>query len=162
VIERYAVLVSRIRQELAEVEQIVARAERAVGAARQRPEDQDLYLDSAALSLHDFYAGLERVFRQIAATVDGSVPSGQEWHRELLRQMTVTLPDIRPEVLSAESAKTIEEYLSFRHVVRNVYAFEFDLERIARLVENARPSFEHVRAELLAFAGFLDQLVQTE
>ena len=94
-IERYAVLVGRIRQELKDVERTVARAERAVAAARQRPEDQDLYLDSAALSLHDFYAGLERVFRQITATVDGSVPPGQESHSELLRQMTVTLPDIR-------------------------------------------------------------------
>ena len=114
------------------------------------------------MNLHDLYAGLERVFRQIAATVDGSVPSGKEWHRELLRQMTVNLPDIRPQVLSAESANTIDEYLSFRHVVRNVYAFEFDLERIARLVQNARPCFESMRVELLAFASFLDQLVQNE
>ena len=35
-----------------------------MAAARQRPEDQDLYLDPAALSLHDFCAGLERIFRQ--------------------------------------------------------------------------------------------------
>jgi hypothetical protein len=161
-IERYAVLAVRIRQELVDVERIVARAERAVAAARRRPEDQDLYLDSAALNLHDLYAGLERVFRQIAATVDGSVPSGQEWHRELLRQMTMTLPDIRPQVLSAESATAIDEYLSFRHVVRNVYAFEFDLERIARLVQNARPSFARVRVDLLAFASFLDRLVQND
>lgn len=102
-IERYAVLAVRIRQELVDVERIVDRAERAIAAARRRPEDQDLYLDSAALNLHDLYAGLERVFRQIAATVDGSVPSGKEWHRELLRQMTLTLADIRPQVLSAES-----------------------------------------------------------
>jgi hypothetical protein len=72
--ERYAVVAGRIRQELVELEQVVARTERAIAAAGQRPEDQDLYLDSAALNLHDFYAGLERIFRQIAATVDQSVP----------------------------------------------------------------------------------------
>jgi len=158
--ERYAVIAGRIRQELTELERVVARTERAMAAARQRPEDQDLYLDSAALNLHDFYAGLERIFRQIAATVDQGVPSGHDWHRELLRQMTVSLPQIRPQVLSVESAKTIDEYLRFRHVVRNIYAFEFDPERIEHLVQRLRPSFEQMRIELLAFAEFLEQLVQ--
>jgi len=154
-------MAARIRQELAELERVVARTERAIAAARQRPEDQDLYLDSAALNLHDYYAGLERIFRQIAATVDQSVPSGHDWRRELLRQMVVSLPQIRPQVLSAEAAKAIDEYLRFRHIVRNIYTFEIDPDRVEDLVQRLRPSFEQTRTELLAFADFLEQLVQT-
>jgi hypothetical protein len=161
-IERYAVTAGRIRQELASIAQVVERAERAIVAARQQPEEQDLYLDSAALNLHDFYAGLERIFRHIAANVDQSVPSSHEWHRELLRQMNMALPQIRPQVISEETLKILDEFLRFRHVVQNVYAFEFDPERIERLVERLRPSFEQVQAELLAFADFLDRLAQTE
>ena len=159
-IERYAVVASRIRQELANLERVVARAERAMKAARLRPEEQDLYLDSAALSLHDFYAGLERIFRHIAATVDQSMPSGPEWHRELLRQMNVALPEIRPQVTSDETVQAVDEYLRFRHVVQNVYAFEFDPERIERLVQRLRPSFDQAHVELLAFADFLDKLAR--
>lgn len=158
--ERYAVVAGRIRQELTELERVVARAERAIASARGRPEDQDLYLDSAALNLHDFYAGLERVFHHIAATTDRSVPAGRDWHRELLRQMGVALPRVRPEVLSAATVKALDEYLRFRHVVRNIYTFEFDPERIGRLVQRLRPSFEQVRTELLAFADFLECLAQ--
>ena len=161
-IERYAVVASRIRQELKDIERVVDRAQRAVAASRQRPEDQDFYLDSAALNLHDFYAGLERIFEHIAANVDRSVPSGQDWHRELLRQMAVDIPQIRPQVLSRASAGTIDEYLRFRHVVRNIYAFEFDPERIGRLVRNLRSSFEQVQTDLLSFAEFMDKLAQTE
>jgi hypothetical protein len=40
VIERYALVAGRIRQELTELEQVVARAERAVAAARRRSENQ--------------------------------------------------------------------------------------------------------------------------
>jgi hypothetical protein len=65
-IERYLVLAERIRQELTDVERVIERAERAMAAARQRPDDQDLYLDSVALNLHDFYVGLERLFHLIA------------------------------------------------------------------------------------------------
>ena len=60
-IEAYLLLADRIRQELSDLEQVVARAERAIQAARRQPEDQDLYIDSAALNLHDFYAGLELI-----------------------------------------------------------------------------------------------------
>jgi hypothetical protein len=129
-------------------------------AARHHPEDQDLYLDSAALNLHDFYAGLERIFRHVAATVDQSMPSGPEWHQELLHQMHVSLPEIRPQVISGETVQAVDEYLRFRHVVQNVYAFEFDPGRIERLVQRLRPSFERVHVELLAFANFLDNLAQ--
>ena len=58
----YLILADRIRQEFVELARIVNRSERAVRAARERPEDQDLYVDAAALNLHDFYAGLERIF----------------------------------------------------------------------------------------------------
>ena len=161
-IERYAITAGRIRQELTNLEQVVERAERAVAAARQRPEEQDLYLDSAALNLHDFYAGLERIFRHIAANVDRSVPSGHDWHRELLRQMNVAMPQLRPRVVSEHTLRSIDEFLRFRHVVQNVYAFEFDPERIERLVQRTRPAFEQIQAELLAFADFLDGLAQAE
>ena len=89
-IGRYGVVAGRICQELEVLDRVVARTERAIAAAQQRPEDQDLYIDAAALNLHDFYAGLERTFRLIAAVVDQSVPSGHDWNRELLRLETLT------------------------------------------------------------------------
>jgi hypothetical protein len=157
-IPSYLDLVDRIHQELQELENVVARAERGIEAARQRPEDQDLYIDSAALNLHDFYAGLERIFQQIGATVDGNIPAGSNWHRELLKQMEADLPDVRPPVLSVTTAETLDEFLRFRHVLRNVYAFQFDPERVARLVKQMRPAWMHVQQELSAFAVLLEQV----
>jgi hypothetical protein len=158
--EQYRVLAGRIHRELEELGRVVTRAERALEAARQRPEDQDLYLDSAALNLHDFYSGLERVFSLIASSVDESVPRGHEWHRELLRQMGTDIPQVRPAVLSAQTVQDLEEYLGFRHVVRHIYAFEFDFERVERLVRHLRPLFERVSTELEAFANLLERLSQ--
>ena len=96
-IGRFATVAARIRQELEDLERVVNRAERGMTNARRHPEDSDLLLDGVALNMHDFYAGLERVFRQIAATVDGSVPGSPDWHRDLLRQMRTELPRIRPQ-----------------------------------------------------------------
>lgn len=161
-ISEYLDLVARIHQELGDLAGVVARAERGIQAARRRPEDQDLYMDSAALNLHDFYAGLERIFQQIGSTVDGNIPAGHNWHRELLQQMHSGLPELRPPVLSAEAAWMLDEFLRFRHVVRNIYAFQFDPERIARLVSQMHPTLIQVQTDLSAFALFLEQVAKEE
>jgi hypothetical protein len=50
----------------------------------------------------------------------------------------------------------LDEYRGFRHIVRNVYAFRFDQIKIEKLVQEAPAVLSQVRAELLAFADFLD------
>jgi hypothetical protein len=69
------------------------------------------------------------------------MPSGRNWHRDLLNQMGSALSELRPRVLSAATIQALDEYRRFRHVVRNVYAFEFDATRVEPLIDNLRSSF---------------------
>ena len=158
----YAVLAARVRQELVDLERVVSRAERAMAAAGQRAEDQDLFLDSVALNLHDFYTGLERILHQVAQTIDETVPLGRNWHRELLENMTVEVLDVRPPVLTRQTADGVVEYLRFRHVVRNIYTFQLDPERLGNLVWGLRQAFGLARNDLDSFCGFLDGLASDE
>ncbi|MBI2901297.1 MAG: hypothetical protein HYY17_14025 [Planctomycetes bacterium] len=161
-IERYKAAAERIRQTCADLDEIAGRARRAVAAMRRRVEEMDLLADSAALSLHDFYTGLERLFHHVAATIDAKVPTGAPWHRELLEQMVGEMPGLRPAVLSQASVQGIDEYLRFRHVVRNVYSFVFDPARIETLVDRLGSLLPRLREELEAFAGFLDKVSQDD
>ena len=155
---RFAVLAGRIRQDVAVLELVVVRVERAVQARDQHSVEQDLLLDAVALNLHDFYSGLERIFAHIASSIDQSVPTGPEWHRELLRQMTIELPGLRPAVLTSELAAEIDEFLRFRHVVRHNYAFALEPERVERLASRLRPLYRDVSVALLTFASLLERL----
>lgn len=66
--------------------------------------EESAYLDSVALNLHGFYAGLERLFELIVRRVDGALPDGETWHRDLLQRMTQDIVEIRPAVLSQDTA----------------------------------------------------------
>lgn len=90
------------------------------------------------------------------------MPSDHDWHRELLRQMTVDLEGLRPAVLTVETVVALDEYRRFRQVVRNVYAYNLDLGRIEQLGLALGPLFARVRSELLAFAAALDGLARAE
>ena len=107
--------------------------------------------------MHGFYTAVEQIFKDIARTIDGGLPSAGEWHTGLLRQMTVEMEDVRPAVIKAETRKSLDEYRGFRHVVRNVYAFNLRPARLDELVKDAPACLSDLTADLLAFADFLEK-----
>lgn len=84
--------------------------------------------------LHDFYTGVEKVFISLARELDGYVPHAEGWHRLLLEQMSLSLPDKRPALINHELAGDLQEYLAFRHRFRNLYGFELEWSRMRELV----------------------------
>jgi hypothetical protein len=124
--------------------------------------DESAYLDSVALNLHGFYSGLERLFELIARHVDGAVPSGETWHRDLLQRMTQDMAGVRPAVLSQGTALTLDEFQRFRYLVRNVYTTSLVPEKMAGLMSALPGLWPTLRAELLAFADFLEALAQAK
>jgi len=149
-------LAGRLRQVFLDVERVVRRAEQLLAKTRQTGDDG--YLDGAALNLHSFYAGLEAGLEDIARTMDGALPSGPNWHQELLQQMAAELPNLRPAVIRRSTRDCLEEYRAFRHLVRNVYTFNLRPERLAELADGANQCFEAVREDLESFTAFLHAL----
>lgn len=150
------VIAARIRQELDDLRPLIEKAQRGMRAAKLKSDDQDLYLDSVALNVHDFYCGMERILLHVAGTIDKVIPEGGQWHQELLQQMHTTVAGVRPSVLSSQAVDCLKEYLAFRHVVRNVYSFKFDAERITALVNKLPACYDLVARELSSFADWLE------
>lgn len=150
-------MAERIRAELGSLESVVRRAADILGRLASSPGDEEYLLAAAALDLHGFYTGIERLFTAIASDVDGARPTGLAWHRNLLAQMALSVPEVRPPVISAATVTSLMDYLEFRHVVRNVYAYNLRGERVTGLLQQAPTAFGKVREELLDFAAFLQR-----
>lgn len=150
----WTALVGRMREEMAEVSRTVDRARLLAGKARVSGDDG--YWDGVALNLHSFYTAIEHVFEEIAREVDGTLPEGPEWHRDLLLQMSAEMPEVRPAVISRETRLLLDEYRGFRHVVRNVYAFVLRPERLSELVDGLAACSAAVEGDLEAFLAFLE------
>lgn len=146
----YHVLHQRLTAEWANVR---AAAEKAQAAYA---EGGAYNVDAAALSLHGFYSGAERILEWIARQVDGALPQGPAWHRELLGQMTLDVPGVRPPVLQKATAKQLEEYLGFRHVVRNLYTWELDTTKVKQLINRLPHTLPAVEKDLETFGRFLE------
>ncbi|NLD35994.1 MAG: hypothetical protein GX654_03915 [Desulfatiglans sp.] len=144
----------RIRSGVEDLEVLAHRINE--GWAKAEHNADTYYLDSVALNLHGFYTGLERLFEIIVTNIDGTIPEGENWHQQLLKQVSKELPKIRPAIISKSSFLDLNELRGFRHVVRNVYTFNFNPSKIKTIVEKIPDLFSSLKAELTAFADFLD------
>ena len=149
-------LVGRIEQSLEDLQMIVSRA--GVLVDKYRLSLDDGYLDGVALNLHAFYSAIEKIFEDIARTIEVSVPSGPDWHRDLLIQMSAEIPGTRPPVIRRETRLTLDEFRGFRHVVRNIYTFNLHPDRVLILTGRAHGCLLSLQDDLKKFIDFVVSL----
>ena len=124
------------------------------GLLKKKPSN---YLLRAGGSiLHDFCTGIEKMFENIAKEVDRRVPMGEDWHSELLHQMTFDIPGLRPPVISLDTEKKLREYLGFRHLFRKRYGFELDWEKMKKLLLKIPQILSHLEKEIEIFFKDID------
>jgi hypothetical protein len=109
--------------------------------------------------LHDFYTGIENIFESIAKEVDNRLPMGEEWHSELLHQMTLDIPGLRPQVITANTGKKLREYLGFRHLFRKRYGFELDWQKLKKLLLGMPQIRSNLEKEMGKFFEALNSLI---
>lgn len=124
------------RRLAAEIEHELERLEQLREELGSAPRDDDTFtLRARGSVLHDFYSGIERVFIRIAEELNGGVPQGEQWHRQIITDMSLEIPGVRPPVIQPELARELGDYLRFRHVFRNVYGSLLEAERMRPLEE---------------------------
>ena len=113
---------------------------------------------AAGSILHDFYTGVERIFRQIGVRIDQELPREEDWHIQLLHRMAVPVEGIRPRVIDEKLEAKLQEYLRFRHLFRNIYGFELKWDRCQPLVENLDRVFSDLKEQIDKFESFLSSI----
>ena len=150
----YKPLISRIRRALGDLEAEYEYAQTQAKLARETK--QDVYWTAVGLSLHGFYTGLEKTFQQIADKVDGGFSSkSEQWHKELLDQMTLDLPGVRPPVIDQEACRYLQKHLMFRHVIRSNYTHRLEPEGIIENFERLEDGYQLISKQLEDFCNFL-------
>lgn len=121
-------------------------------------EDEDIreaVVAAIALTMQSFYAGTERIFYEIAKVVDQDVPASADWHRQLLEQMCVTIPTVRPAVIAEATLVDLDELRRFRHVVRSNYAYNLQSERVLQLTETLFACEQNLTQDIQKFIDFI-------
>lgn len=127
---RHSVAVlTRLRQEISEDREAMSVRLAELDEAASRL-DESPWASHAAVALHGWYTALEAALERVARTLDGDVPQGERWHRDLLSQVTVEVKGVRPAVLPRALLPELLELLGFRHFFRHAYGVAFEPEKL--------------------------------
>ena len=146
-----------INAELERLRRLAGDVAKLRGELALDPARATLYHENLALKLHNFYTSCERIFHLIASELNGAAPAGFDSHKRLLERMAVAWEG-RPALLAAGTLHDLREYLAFRHVVRNIYGYELDPERIERLVARYPQVWHQVESDVVKFTAWLQLL----
>jgi len=118
---RLARLVREVEPDRQALDRLHAELQAYAPRLRSDPADRPLQA-LVAIDLHDYYTAAETLFERVARLLDGDVPGGDRWHRDLLQQMATDLLPVRGALLRGEDLPWLEDLLKFRHFLRHAYA----------------------------------------
>ena len=142
-------LLGDLTRETKRLEQLVI----SLAALQPRLVNNSETVEAAALRLHSFHTGVERMLLLVSR--------GEGWHRRLLERMAMPT-DTRPAVLQEGTQRDLQEYLRFRQLVRNLYADELRAEPIQRLIQQLQPTWPQLSADIAAFQSWLTTIAMNE
>ena len=109
--------------------------------------------------LHDYYSGLEKVFIHVARSFGETLPTGTQWHKELLEKMSLNIPGVRTAFITKPTAAKVDELRGFRHVFRNAYGFSINPVREQALLANLPVIAKSVKKDIQDFFQQMDQII---
>lgn len=130
-----------LRDDLLREEKRLQKLVQGLEAMEPRLPDGSDVVEAAALRLHSFYTGVERSLLLVSRVVKAAR---------------------RPAVLRERTQQSLQEYLRFRHLVRNLYADELRPEPIALLIRDLPAVWEALAADLQGFRAWLSRVAQPE
>jgi uncharacterized protein YutE (UPF0331/DUF86 family) len=153
----YLTLSAILRQKLLDLLRLVERSETLLQKSNLSKDDD--YIDGVALHLQGFYTTVEQMLEAIAAAFGERLPAGANVPQNLLLQMSISIPNLRPAVISQETRQKLDEYRGFRHVVRNVYTLNLRPSRVRELVGALRDCYESLADDPRKFCEFMEEMV---
>ncbi|MBU0764753.1 MAG: hypothetical protein KJ607_07960 [Bacteroidetes bacterium] len=121
--------------------------------AKLRPSNDDK-LVNLAYQMHNIYSSYEDLFKEIATNFENNIERSSGYHKNLLLRMKISIPGIRPGILSEQSFIILTELMSFRHVFRHAYSYNLSVDKVEALknkILTYRPALESDIAEFKAF-----------
>ncbi|GHV90791.1 hypothetical protein AGMMS50268_12940 [Spirochaetia bacterium] len=120
-------VIQKIRFEITQIDREIDEYEPLFALCKLKEPDK-IERSAAALLLHSFYNGIEKILILISKNIDLNLPSGNKWHTELFEK-SFEKTEIHGNIFREELKDALHNYMSFRHFVRHTYDFQLVWDR---------------------------------
>ncbi|NLK34525.1 MAG: hypothetical protein GX301_03625 [Gracilibacteraceae bacterium] len=107
--------------------------------------------------LHDYYSAVEKIASHVCRATGEGMPKGDDWHYQLIFNMSLELNGLRPRLFSVELLNLLNEFKGFRQVFRNVYGINIDSKKEIVLLKKLSKTSKLLRKDIAAFLSIMDE-----
>jgi hypothetical protein len=151
-------VLQRLRAEIGSDRRAFQRHVEELRSLELGPEATSGDLARAAVAMHHAYGAVESLLARVCRQLEQDVPTGPDWHQELLDSMALDVEGIRPAIISEGALIALRRILGFRHFFRHAYAVALDAERLAALRRDAEAALAALEPDLDRLDEFLREL----
>ena len=98
------------------------------------------------------YQHCEEALEKLVKKVDGDLPQGANYHKELIERAAAEVPDIRGAIITPKTARDMHGLRGLRHVLRNNYGDDFEYARAAPNLNVAKRLMQNFELDVSTFA----------
>jgi hypothetical protein len=113
--------------------------------------DSDIARRAIGSYLHDYYSAVEKIASHVCRATGEGMPKGDDWHHQLIFNMTLELNGLRPRLFSIELLNLLNEFRGFRHVFRNVYGINIDSKKEIALLRKLFKTSKLLRRDIAVY-----------
>lgn len=139
-----------IQRELADAE-VIARDIATLLAQVTDDHPHNAIMAAIAMYMVNLYRAIEKILELIARELKVSVPTGKDWHSQLLKLFAEPATEGLPVLVSSDIAEPLKAYRGFRSVVQNAYAMRLRWEALKPNAMLASAIVSGFRREIDAF-----------
>ena len=127
----------RIDAELEQVAQAIAKLPSGSLSALS-----ELELSGVGGIFQSIYNGIENILKQRLLANGRSIPGGDQWHQQILRQ------SLRDGLISEQTMERLVPYLTFRHLYRHAYVLDLRPDRMQVLLDDINEIFAVFKTDI--------------
>ncbi len=105
----------------------------------------------------DFYTCIETFLFRVSQQFENNLRK-EQWHKELLNKMSLTIPKIRPALISKQTELMLSEILRFRHFKRYYFDFDYDWDKLDLIENKYQQANSLILHDISQFTLFLEEI----
>ncbi len=151
---KYLALKTRLEDEMLAFEENINTLISLMEQSKTVPEG--FVTPTLASYIVDVYTGCERMSERVAVALDGGLPTEENWHEQLLRQMADLGGNNRPSLWQGSLLLELDEYRKFRHLVRHNYQVKLKADKVLILAQKVIATSQKVQEAITQFNLWLE------
>ena len=136
-------IINYCKAELENLEKVVAETESLL--SMKKTGFSVIELSAAAAFLHNFYNGVENIFKRIFRYMNFQHNQSDTWHKDMLNTA------LENKIVNGALFDRLYDYLMFRHMFIHSYSFQIEWEKLKPLVLNLKSIYNDFNKSIMDY-----------